>query len=1400
MRKAYVVLGSVLLAAIAASGGEEIVLARRGAPAACTIAVPDAPSPCLNHAAEELSKYVKAMTGVALPVAESAAARGPKIRLVSGVALGRDSFRFSTDGDDFVIAGDDDRAVLFGVYDFLENDCGCDWLTHDQEIVPARDVVSVPRGLDRLRRPAFAIRENSFADVCHRLDFAAKLKLNGYLFARKWGWKDIHGGKPAEQFDPWLGKCHTFMHLLPPERYFKAHPEYYAEIDGKRRGEGRVQLCLTNPDVLRIATSNLLRRIAQKYPDVKIFGVSQSDCWGYCQCQECAAVDAREGSHAGTNIEFVNAIADAVAEKYPDVVIETLAYEYTRKPPKNVKPRPNVMICLCTDTCDFSRPLRETRFRFRGENDFVEDLKAWCAISRRVHIWDYTMNFRYKLHAFPNIYSLKPNLETFLDCGVTEVYEEGCSPSVHQAGVALKGYLIGHLLWDPRQRLEPLLDRFYAGYYGAAAPWMRRYMEELHAMSRERDETKHPLMMWGVIDSPALKTSFFERGAEYLAKAAEAVRDDPVRSRNVRWEMNANDYTRIMRANDICNHVLMRSGAYPVTPHLKELQSAARRILADWKAVPMSGKLSEEGGVIAASTNRMVRYASFDPAKARVGVFVHVPASELHGKLDNGATRLLFSDILAETGCVYRIAARIKADVRPDAKPDDEAFRMWVKNNPKTGRIYKIKDLKPGADGYGWYELRSTTDIDPSGFYIIEKGKAGAAALTLDIVRVAFADIPAEEACALEVETGSPLHVIDWPLTQAPVATFGNYTRGTVTPAGPITVADFYGREFEVPAGGALGSGETRRVKLPCGKGGLDAKGVWIATARFAGTDGVVFTNTARFGILDPHPVTPKIPYGRFRWGIHLHVARHAPADQPKTMDAAVRMGAKIVRIDDVFSGWILWDRKRKAYDWTKSDVLLNALEKRGLAVDAIVHENLGKFSTPEFYEAIAARYGERIDYYEVGNEWDLYRKDQMTPEQGVAVQKMAYTAMKKGNPKARVITNGWAVEDSNGHDNVTQKGFQEYFMREAKGYYDLHTMHLHFPFTDYVKRLDRFFALREREGVVAPWLLNETALSVRYRGEREVAENIWKKILYAWGKGARDYLWYNMRASSPDPGGSYGMVTHDYRPRLHYAAFSALATVFDGCTDIETLAAVGNRLVYRLHGPGRIVLAGWDAAARAPMPIPVATDAKSAFAVDIMGNNTPVSIKDGFAAWPLEATPSAFVLYGATRAAPDPVSLAACAVQAPRVIHVEPVRPGYGWDMALDKYGQVHENYPADPATAHRTWKGPNDLSGILLFKMDGSKTSAYIAVKDEKDTPGDRIEIWRDGTNVTHTLQFKRVRHGDNRTTYLAAWPDRKTCRVNVRFIDDDGFGGIDGWIDYVPFDAATPDVATWPLVRFE
>ena len=85
--------------------------------------------------------------------------------------------------------------------------------------------------------------------------------------------------------------------------------------------------------------------------------------------------DEEEGSHAGTNVRFVNAVAERVAKVYPQKVIETLAYQYTRRPPAKTRLRDNVMPCLCSIECDCSRPIStglcEETVRFR------DDIEGW---------------------------------------------------------------------------------------------------------------------------------------------------------------------------------------------------------------------------------------------------------------------------------------------------------------------------------------------------------------------------------------------------------------------------------------------------------------------------------------------------------------------------------------------------------------------------------------------------------------------------------------------------------------------------------------------------------------------------------------------------------------------------------------------------------------------------------------------------------------------------------------------------------------------------------------------------------------------------------------------------------------------------------------------------------------
>lgn len=77
----------------------------------------------------------------------------------------------------------------------------------------------------------------------------------------------------------------------------------------------------------------------------------------HANARNAAALTKEEGSHAGTLLRFVNACADAIAEEYPDIIIDTLAYHYTRQAPKITRPAPNVTVRLCTIEGCFSHPL-----------------------------------------------------------------------------------------------------------------------------------------------------------------------------------------------------------------------------------------------------------------------------------------------------------------------------------------------------------------------------------------------------------------------------------------------------------------------------------------------------------------------------------------------------------------------------------------------------------------------------------------------------------------------------------------------------------------------------------------------------------------------------------------------------------------------------------------------------------------------------------------------------------------------------------------------------------------------------------------------------------------------------------------------------------------------------------
>ena len=550
-------------------------IAERGKTAEYSIVVPEKASPSQKYAAEELRDFTEKATGVRLPIVTDAKPIPAKaIVLGDADAMNRvppdtDGFRLKVDGSRLYIIGSAERGTLYGVYEFLERFVGCRWYASWHTVVPKRERIEVPSNLDEAQTPAFAMREPYWFDVTQNQEFAARLRVN----SRSWKSLDEkYGGNPY-RFGGGLGSCHTFNSLLPAKEYFDEHPEYFSMINGKRVRE-LTQPCLTNPDVLRIITSNVLERI-RKDPGAKFYGVSQEDNNHYCQCPNCKAIDDEEGSPSGTNVRFVNAVAEAVEKEFPDVLIETLAYSYTQKAPKKTKLRHNVVPCLCAISCDFARPIYESQYE---ENiSFRKDIEDWGRQTDFLFVWDYTTDFAHYPLPWANVYSLQGNMRFFRRNNVKAIFALGAWQGRHADFGELKAWLLAKWMWNPDLPMKPLLDDFFAGYYGKGAPFVREYFEKLHRIQREYSSSPdHPLRVFDSEALPSLTGEFLAEASELWRKAADAVKDDPATSYNVRMGAFSVDYVRMERGCKLLN--LSRSDAGILST--EETQALARSLVA----------------------------------------------------------------------------------------------------------------------------------------------------------------------------------------------------------------------------------------------------------------------------------------------------------------------------------------------------------------------------------------------------------------------------------------------------------------------------------------------------------------------------------------------------------------------------------------------------------------------------------------------------------------------------------------------------------------------------------------------------------------------------------------------------------------------------------------------------
>ena len=369
-----------------------------------------------------------------------------------------------------MIAGKTPRGTVYGVYYFLEKYIGFKCFTKDTEIFETIETLIV-EDLDIFENPAFEYREVYFRSAFDT-DFCVKNRLNSNM---------AHIPKEKGGKLKFFNFHHSFNELVPPEVYYDEHPEYFSMVDGKRLRE-RTQLCLTNEGTFLAARKTLRKWIAEN-PDCKVFSVAQNDWHNYCTCPECRKLDEAYGTPAASLITFVNRLAEDIKDDYPDVLLHTFAYLYTKKAPIGLKAADNVIVRLCNIECSWDTPM-EAQAEAKPDSEaagFVRNISDWSKLCNHLYIWDYACNFRNYLLPFPNYRSLPENLRTYRKHGIVGVMEQGNFAYGEASALAdLESYLSARLLWNPDQNANEIIDDFIRGVYGEECyPYIREYVDAL---------------------------------------------------------------------------------------------------------------------------------------------------------------------------------------------------------------------------------------------------------------------------------------------------------------------------------------------------------------------------------------------------------------------------------------------------------------------------------------------------------------------------------------------------------------------------------------------------------------------------------------------------------------------------------------------------------------------------------------------------------------------------------------------------------------------------------------------------------------------------------------------------------------------------------------------------------
>lgn len=423
------------------------------------------------------------------------------------------AFRISGSGEGVLCVKGDEEGIRCGIFSLMR-EMGFRWFNPADEMkVPAHLEPLGPDFPETVHSPDFPYRT---LHICSMPDHYDKRVCEWMSFNRL----NVKQAEPRE-YDRLKDelKCfglvpvygsHAFFEIIPPEKYFSVHPEFFAFIGGKRSVIG-AQLCLSNLQMRETYLKEIRIRAADR-PEIRFWSLFPNDGHGWCECNECRALDTPEDRCRGTVNGRYADFVQWICRKAPELYFRSGSYAaFPDFTDCIADPIPNNLCVSCTmlDRC-LSHPISSPECPANSE--LAERLRRMTERGFKVQVGDY-YSYRWQTLPAPLWQTIAQDFRNWRRQGV---YGFSCevsgaeSPTWTYYWQSL--FLAAEMMWDCSRSSDEILEDICRHSFGPAADSVFRYYRALSEHFSDRCFLKKPDDFQRII-RPGLETLVKATGA-----------------------------------------------------------------------------------------------------------------------------------------------------------------------------------------------------------------------------------------------------------------------------------------------------------------------------------------------------------------------------------------------------------------------------------------------------------------------------------------------------------------------------------------------------------------------------------------------------------------------------------------------------------------------------------------------------------------------------------------------------------------------------------------------------------------------------------------------------------------------------------------------------------------------